>query len=470
MKKKVILLGGSNSILVQGLQKGLKECNNIDFTNFALGATTSLQNLYEIIRKKNKQTIQEADFIITESNINDIGHYHCSIAIPIKTLIRNIYWLYEELYFLKKRILVLILPRKFNGEHLETINNAHRYCCEKYGFNLIDMQDYYEKNNLFNFFQPFLDHQMNSIMKKLGENIVNNLNLLNLCLDLNLKKTNPNFFICTLSDMYNEDVNLILESRCRKNSIFLEYTYRLDKDNKFYFKKKYIGYKLIAFHAWNEINKQDEVLSLHQQTLRQSSIVIKSLEKTVVKATSGIRLYHVLNDEIVIDEKTYVAFNSLNESVTEFSGGTPPNVDGIVQLNYIDIIDFLLIDDIANIVDDEEIVRLKNIKDIECKNNFNFLIPPITLYKEIIEEYNNTVIAKDINALKKDIIEKDQRLKKYSDRIKFLEEQINSLNNVSNRIAIQKLKNAELKQQLKNKKMEYFEQKILLQKNKIKDM
>ncbi|EJK8326806.1 hypothetical protein NLU69_001927, partial [Campylobacter coli] len=77
MKKNVVLLGGSNSILVQGLQKGLRENENINFTNLALGATTSLQNLYEIIRNKNKQKIQSADLIITESNINDIGHYHC---------------------------------------------------------------------------------------------------------------------------------------------------------------------------------------------------------------------------------------------------------------------------------------------------------------------------------------------------------------------------------------------------------
>ncbi|EAL6344974.1 hypothetical protein DSW28_09150, partial [Campylobacter jejuni] len=73
MKKNVVLLGGSNSILVQGLQKGLRENENINFTNLALGATTSLQNLYEIIRNKNKQKIQSADLIITESNINDIG-------------------------------------------------------------------------------------------------------------------------------------------------------------------------------------------------------------------------------------------------------------------------------------------------------------------------------------------------------------------------------------------------------------
>ncbi|EKH0730237.1 hypothetical protein O6E74_001861, partial [Campylobacter jejuni] len=222
----------------------------------------------------------------------------------------------------------MILPRKFNGEHLETINNAHRYCCKKYGFNLIDMQYYYKKNNLFDFFQPFLDHQMNSVMRILGVNIASNLSLFSPSLELDFAKTNPNFIVCTPDEMYDRDMNSVLEKRCQKNSMFLEYTYRLNKENTLFFPKKYIGYKLIAFHAWNEIDDQVKSLGLHQQTLRQSSIVIKSLEKKVIKATSGIRLLHVLNNEIIVDNNTYIAFNTLNEPVTEFSGGTPPNAQG----------------------------------------------------------------------------------------------------------------------------------------------
>ncbi|EHQ5347604.1 hypothetical protein AADV38_001752 [Campylobacter coli] len=57
-------------------------------------------------------------------------------------------------------------------------------------------------------------------------------------------------------------------------------------------------------------------------------------------------------------------------------------------------------------------------------------------------------------------------MKEYLERIKFLEEQACSLQNISNKIYFQKLKNAELNEQLKNKKIEYIEQKILLQKMK----
>ena len=54
--KNIILLGGSNSVMVNGLQKGLREYANV--TNLALGATTSIQNLYELKREKIKKPLK----------------------------------------------------------------------------------------------------------------------------------------------------------------------------------------------------------------------------------------------------------------------------------------------------------------------------------------------------------------------------------------------------------------------------
>ncbi|TWO19795.1 hypothetical protein YZ82_06825 [Campylobacter hyointestinalis] len=68
--KNIILLCGSNSVMVNGLQKGLREYANV--TNLALGGSTSLQNLYELKREKNQEAIKNADLIVTESNINEI--------------------------------------------------------------------------------------------------------------------------------------------------------------------------------------------------------------------------------------------------------------------------------------------------------------------------------------------------------------------------------------------------------------
>lgn len=50
--KNIILLGGSNSVMVNGLQKGLREYANV--TNLALGSSTNIQNLYELKREKIK--------------------------------------------------------------------------------------------------------------------------------------------------------------------------------------------------------------------------------------------------------------------------------------------------------------------------------------------------------------------------------------------------------------------------------
>ncbi|EOH6852570.1 hypothetical protein ACMCY6_001791, partial [Campylobacter jejuni] len=71
MKYNVVLFGGSNSVAMDGLQKGLKQ-NNIHLTNLALGATTSIQNLYELKRERNQKFLQNADLIITESNVNEL--------------------------------------------------------------------------------------------------------------------------------------------------------------------------------------------------------------------------------------------------------------------------------------------------------------------------------------------------------------------------------------------------------------
>ncbi|EAH5177959.1 hypothetical protein [Campylobacter lari] len=66
MKKyNVVLLGGSNSVMVNGLQKGLRQ-ENVNLTNLALGSTTSIQNLYELKRERNQKSINEVDLIITD--------------------------------------------------------------------------------------------------------------------------------------------------------------------------------------------------------------------------------------------------------------------------------------------------------------------------------------------------------------------------------------------------------------------
>lgn len=172
---QVVLLGGSNSVMVNGLQKGLRG-ENIQLTNLALGSSISLQNLYELKRERNQEVLQNAELIITESNINEIANHHGFSLIPISTILASIYWLYEELYRLGKKVLILLLPYNPNRyAQARCIDNAHRICAHQYGFNIIDMQAHYERENVFGFYDCFGAHQMARLMSYFGQTIIQNI-------------------------------------------------------------------------------------------------------------------------------------------------------------------------------------------------------------------------------------------------------------------------------------------------------
>ncbi|MBF7044345.1 SGNH/GDSL hydrolase family protein, partial [Campylobacter volucris] len=165
---EIVLLGGSNSVVKNGLRIGLEHKNTI-LHNFALGLSTSLQNLYELIR--HEKIIKNADFIISESNINDY-------LSPIDTtiLLRNIDYFYEQLYKMQKTTIVLILPIPAQNDKAKAINETHRKNCYHYGFNLIDVDLYFKQNNLYAFDQNYKFHPIPLAMQELGKNIINHLN------------------------------------------------------------------------------------------------------------------------------------------------------------------------------------------------------------------------------------------------------------------------------------------------------
>lgn len=197
----IVLLGGSNSVMVNGLQKGLRG-ENVKLTNLALGSSISLQNLYELKRERNQESLQEADLIITESNINEIANHHGYSFVPLSTILASIHWLYEELYRLKKKVLILLLP--YNPSlygYATAIDNAHRSCANQYGFNCIDMQGHYVKENMFGFYGGFGAHQMARLMSFFGQKIVQNLNEFKAPKEKIPCNTSPEFRILTPREM-----------------------------------------------------------------------------------------------------------------------------------------------------------------------------------------------------------------------------------------------------------------------------
>ncbi|EDO8877941.1 hypothetical protein GNZ76_02335 [Campylobacter coli] len=161
-KKNVILLGGSNSVKVNGLQKGLKEgielynqtkntTSNLNFYNLALGANDSCHKLFALSQPKNQKILNNAELIIMETNIND---YIMSVIFGHSLNKINIYleFALKQLKKYNAKILFLILPLHTDKIlELKSINNFLKKLIKKYNFNYIDIQEYYEKNTI-NFF------------------------------------------------------------------------------------------------------------------------------------------------------------------------------------------------------------------------------------------------------------------------------------------------------------------------------
>ena len=387
-KQNIILLGGSNSVMVNGLQKGIREGiaklnegkdekEQLEFYNFGLGSSISFQNLYELLRERNQEVLKNTQLIITESNINEIANHHGYGKIPLETIIRSIEWLYEKLHSLKKKVVILLLPY-MNPSFInqQIIDNAHRDCANRYGFNLIDMQTTYKKDNLWNFYGCWGAHQMASLMKTLGKNITMNFNNFlppnNLLMASNL----PQFEILSPENMELLVGNI--EKKELKNSAFCENIFRIANNTKLQFPQKYQGFHLVGLHAWNEGKpKSGSVYNTY------SSIMIFNTQQTLIKSSSLIRLFNTISMDFIIDGKTFIEFNSQSLPLTESSEAVIITQDTQI-LNYFDMVDLLLAKEGKwdyTIPDNNEIII------IESKYNFNHLIPDIKLYKEIIDEY-----------------------------------------------------------------------------------
>ncbi|WP_180379771.1 glycosyltransferase [Campylobacter devanensis] len=128
--KNIVLLGGSNSVMVNGLQKVLKEYANV--INLALGCTTSLQNLYELKREKNQEAAQNADLIITESVINELDIHNIRENLSLGIIFKN---LYATLYTFNRPVCILILPYRF--KNYQIVINMHRFLANYYGLILL---------------------------------------------------------------------------------------------------------------------------------------------------------------------------------------------------------------------------------------------------------------------------------------------------------------------------------------------
>lgn len=384
------MFGGSNTVMSKGLRFGVenelkKHYNDFELISYALGSSTSLQSLYELIRHKDK--ICNSDFIITESNLNEINNSCNRTQQPITIIEQNILYYYTELSKLNAKVVVLIMPIDiFNDEKCDLINNMHIYCANHYGFNIVNIYDYYKKHNLKEFSNFFGLHQMNSLMCNIGEQIVKNFfiynkhNNTNQLVDKNFLIIKPN----ELSDFKDANFNI-------SNSLYKEQIFRLNSEiGKLNFLPKHKDYYLLGMHSWNS----GECLTQFQYDT-YSSI---NINNELVKEVAHLNQFNDFFNPIKIEDNSFIEFNKYLEK-TEMSEAVYSEHSVAKKINYLDLISLFCVDSLNlntyNIIKDKyKNIRLKSNLDFTC------ILPDISFSVNAIREYSSTVLEKKIDEIK----------------------------------------------------------------------
>ncbi|WP_297984859.1 hypothetical protein [uncultured Campylobacter sp.] len=381
--KNIVLLGGSNSVMVNGLQKGLKEYANV--TNLALGGTTSLQNLYELKREKNQEVIQNADLILTESVINELDNHNIRENLPLDIIFKNLQYLYATLYQLKKPVCILILP--YRSKNYQVIINMHRFLANYYGLNIVDMQNYYQNNEIIQFGNKFGGHQLAVVNRNVGKEIAKNIDLFKISkksLDINM----PEFKIVTPENMQRNCTFKIFNPN---NSMYNEIVYRLEKGNSLSF-NDCDGYEIIGMHSWNLENSGEITkLGFGIATAHCASIHLRNKNNDIVKPTSKLNIFCEIQAELVVNKDLIIKFNDENLNNTEFYVNSHLEKPNKVILPYFDLIAFFLCKPNPNTkLFDLSVIPTDKDVEIDKDIDRSYLIPNIVFFKdsmEFIDEY-----------------------------------------------------------------------------------
>ena len=383
--KNIVLLGGSNSVMINGLQKGLREYANV--TNLALGGSTSIQNLYELYRPRNQEAIKTADLIVTESNINEI-HQHLNMReqLDINIIFRNMQYLYSSLYCLQKPVCIILLPT-FHQKKYIVINNMHKYLANFYGFCIISLHDYYKEHHIVEFGNKFGHHQLNIVNRILGQYISKNINSF-ISSNKQLEISMPDFQVITPENMKHDSVLTIFNP---KNSVFDEITYRLKNNDTLKFINCF-GYQIIGIHSWLlEDDGQISKIPVDSAQFQCGSMAIITKKGTIIKSTSKLNRFFELQVEPIITEDLTIGFNHLKLPDTEFYSMAISNHQNSIIIPYFDLIAFLLckpnpkmkLFDLSVIPTDKDV-------EIDPELDRSYLIPNIVFFKdsmEFIDEY-----------------------------------------------------------------------------------
>ena len=262
---KGVLFGGSNSITSGGIADGLK--NHLPhMKNLAAGASSSLQNLFELLR--HKDDILNSDFVITESNVNDshIAHTLSNLSLVLE----NIDWFYRELSLFEVPVYVLMLPLSRDGSAPESpkvvdaINQCHRKNAHRYGYNLIDVDGRFAAltDNQMNLMMANERHPIQIFMHRLGENLARHL------IDdrrrLSANDSNRLEGLQHSVTLFDEHQN----KKVRKsNTRFDEWLYPLSEPTEI--SRKHVGKQVVGIATWSDDFSSAMLANRHTQVVKR---------------------------------------------------------------------------------------------------------------------------------------------------------------------------------------------------------
>ncbi|ACH64941.1 putative sugar transferase [Aliivibrio fischeri MJ11] len=290
---KIALLGGSNSVLKDGLKAGLSK--NAELYNYALGASTSLQNLHELI--KNIEVISNVDCIVTESNVNDF-HLVWMANFPIDIVLSNIDKYYDELSKCDTRIIVILLPLVTRCNLAKEINNKHKENILRYGFPYIDLDKLIYKSGLLDFYVRDNGHPNRFLMNYIGSNVSANI------FDIPFSESRN---LATDMEYYVFDVgNNFDEFQVKKNSIFSRSVHELNYE--VLFPSELYGYDILGVEAWS-----DGYSKLKVETKEKED------SKSYIKAYNNELQFHDFSRCIEVTELTHFMSDLSKDKPSEFS-------------------------------------------------------------------------------------------------------------------------------------------------------
>ncbi|MDD6055035.1 MAG: hypothetical protein PUB96_00585 [Helicobacteraceae bacterium] len=386
----IVLFGGSNSLLLDGFQKGIKDellnsNKKLELVNLALGGCGSTQILFELVRDKNKKIINEAEYIIIESNINDI--HNAQELILLQDIVKLHVWICEILYRLNKKVIFLILPLCAEYKNTILIENLSRIYANYYGFNVIDMARVYRQNELFEVFATNdVLHQLSALMAEIGRVIIRNLDKFLPTKSCVLNHILPEFKTIEPQEFIGGELKF---KHC-KNSFYEEKVYMLTKDTKWQFPLKCKGYSLLGVLLWNKDALEYDYCSY----------VLCNANKEIVKGyRDGYMIFQELFCPLNLDENSFIYYNSKNLPLSEPSKWLKrgANIKKLVAKNIkkgvnardigcVGIVSFLLASSDFRIPS-FKIPSDERLENVESKYDFTHLLPNMLFLKEVILEY-----------------------------------------------------------------------------------